>query len=157
MIKYALYQDTLATAFVVRMYFPSLAPMRFLRLSSVRLLQAGSEKWITLIPLKLHILVKLVMLLEKLITLHLLYGQRLVHPVLSRYEYEYHPNQTCSQTNAIGCGYVVWEDSTNPEYPHGLNFHQVVVCNYCPGGNAAGEKFYKFDCKLIFYFRRVNL
>ena len=43
------------------------------------------------------------------------------------------------QTNAIGCGYVVWEDEHNPEFPQGLKYHEVVVCNYCPGGNVAGK------------------
>lgn len=47
------------------------------------------------------------------------------------------------KTYAIGCGYVVWEDAHSSEYPAGLNYHQVVVCNYCPGGNAAGESIYE--------------
>jgi len=46
-------------------------------------------------------------------------------------------------TNAIGCGYVVWEDEHNPEFPQGLKYHEVVVCNYCPGGNVAGDEIYE--------------
>merc|ERR1712038_2228923 len=48
-----------------------------------------------------------------------------------------------AKTTAIGCGYVVWQDSDSPEYPPGLDYHQIVVCNYCPGGNAAGEPIYE--------------
>merc|ERR1712203_942277 len=48
-----------------------------------------------------------------------------------------------AKTTAIGCGYVVWQDSDSQEYPPGLDYHQIVVCNYCPGGNAAGEPIYE--------------
>lgn len=46
-------------------------------------------------------------------------------------------------TNAAGCGYVVWEDESNPEFPPGLKYHEVIVCNYCPGGNFLGEEIYQ--------------
>ena len=34
---------------------------------------------------------------------------------------------------------MVWEDRDSDEYPPGLDYHQLVVCNYCTGGNAAGK------------------
>ena len=42
-----------------------------------------------------------------------------------------------AQTNAIGCGYVVWRDSSGTEFLAGLDYHQLIVCNYCPGPGAS--------------------
>lgn len=48
-----------------------------------------------------------------------------------------------AQTNAIGCGYVVWRDSSGTEFMVGLDYHQLIVCNYCPGGNYDGQQIFE--------------
>ena len=48
-----------------------------------------------------------------------------------------------AHTYAIGCGYVIWKDSSGSVFLAGLDYHQLIVCNYCPGGNYAGEQIFE--------------